>query len=306
MAREIHLASSPNASSTPSLSFFNERENGDLSTATINRWLELSDTTAESQTSVLAKLNNGDPFLMEKQVGDGVIIQMATTCDADWNDLPLQPVFVPLIQQMVSTVASRLSPPRNITTGEPAIALLPDSDSPVSISVLTPQELRISLDSILLDSKPKDQDKVTRRQIAKFTATQHPGVYEMALPNENVHFVAEASRSDSKAGDTGTHNIEIGSRGDRWNGLRICGTVSLSRSIATPRARNLEILALRIPCVSVFGNGFATTFREGKSMTSLRFVGEYPHLAGRVADCDRRGPSLAVLQPRKLQLAGGD
>ena len=182
----------------PSLSFFNERENGDLSTATINRWLELSDTTAESQTSVLAKLNNGDPFLMEKQVGDGVIIQMATTCDADWNDLPLQPVFVPLIQQMVSTVASRLSPPRNITTGEPAIALLPDSDSPVSISVLTPQELRISLDSILLDSKPKDQDKVTRRQIAKFTATQHPGVYEMALPNENVHFVAEASRSDSK------------------------------------------------------------------------------------------------------------
>lgn len=191
----------------PSLSFFNERANGDLSSATINRWLELSDsvvptpvesTSVESKASVIAKLNNGDPFLMEKQVGDGVVIQMATTCDADWNDLPLQPVYVPMIQQMVSTIASRLSPPRNIVPGEPAIALLPDSDASVSISVLTPQEMRISMDSILLESKPEDRGEVNRRQIAKFSATQRPGVYEMTLPDRNVHFVAEASRAESE------------------------------------------------------------------------------------------------------------
>ena len=186
----------------PSLSFFNERANGDLSGAVINRWLELSDSavisSAESKASVIAKLNNGDPFLMEKQVGDGVVIQMATTCDADWNDLPLQPVYVPMIQQMVSTIASRLSPPRNISTGEPAIALLPDSDASVSISILTPQEMRISMDSILLESKSEDRGDVNRRQIAKFSATQRPGVYEMALPDGNVHFVAEASRLESE------------------------------------------------------------------------------------------------------------
>ena len=173
-----------------------------LSSATINRWFELSDLVAlapaDSRVSVIAKLNNGDPFLMEKQVGDGIVIQMATTCDADWNDLPLQPVYVPMIQQMVSTIASRLSPPRNIAAGEPAVALLPDSDAHVSISVLAPQEMRISMDSILLESKSEDRGEVNRRQIAKFTATRRPGVYEMALPDGKIYFVAEASRMESE------------------------------------------------------------------------------------------------------------
>ncbi len=184
---------------TPSLSFFNERANGDLSIATINRWLKLSESPAAaiSKTSVLAKLNNGDPFLMEKKFGDGVVIQMATTCDADWNDLPLQPVFVPMIQQMVSTTASRLSPPRNIAPGEPAIALLPDSSQPVSFSVLTPQDFRISLDSRIVEST-NESSNVISRQIAKFTATQCPGIYEMELPDERIQFVAAASRLESE------------------------------------------------------------------------------------------------------------
>ncbi len=136
----------------PALELFNQPANGDLSTAEIRRWYRLGkpeDPTAvaregdetrgrteslvsatvvtldDAVLTVIASLDTGDPLLVQKRVGDGLVIQAATACDADWSDLPMRPVYVPLMQQLVITMASQVSPPRNVLTGQPLVALLP-------------------------------------------------------------------------------------------------------------------------------------------------------------------------------------
>ena len=172
----------------PALEFFNEPANGDLSTAEIRRWHELADVDGRSDVSVLARLDSGDPLLIERRVGDGVVLQMATACDADWSDLPVRPLYVPLMQQILTTMASGISPPRNIATGDPAVAMLPGAEQSTTLSVVTPDGARRTLNTT-------PQGKL---QLARFEETQRPGVYAMSTPAaETIHFVAETSRSES-------------------------------------------------------------------------------------------------------------
>lgn len=181
----------------PALEFFNEAANGDLSTAEIRQWYELKPNTTD--TVVVAQLDNGDPLFVERSYGDGVVMQMATACDADWSDLPMRPVFVPLMQQLVTTMATQLTPPRNIETGEPAVALFSDpatatpegeggAESGTLLSIVTPEGSRQSLKSI-----PQG-----KRQMARFDGTRRPGVYTMTTPDSSsLHFVASTSREES-------------------------------------------------------------------------------------------------------------
>jgi hypothetical protein len=46
---------------------------------------------------VLAALDGGAPLLVERRVGAGRTLLYASTLDRQWNDLPVQPVFVPFI-----------------------------------------------------------------------------------------------------------------------------------------------------------------------------------------------------------------
>jgi len=204
------------------LEFFNEAANGDLSTAEIRQWYELTGVSSDgnsedggpepdSDVVVMARLDTGDPLLVEQRFGDGVVVQMATAGDADWSDLPMRPCFVPLVQQLVTTMASQILPPRNIATGEPAVALFaPDEftgasegDSAtadraeetadgglgVPLSVVTPGGSRRTLSSV---SRGK-------MRLARFDGTQRPGVYTMTMPSsDSIHFVAETSRSESR------------------------------------------------------------------------------------------------------------
>jgi len=169
----------------PALQFFNEAANGDLSTASISQWYELS---AAEPAHTIARLETGDPFLVELNYENGVVVQCATACDNDWSDLPLRPFFVPLMQQLVTTAASQLSPPRNIQTGEPASALIHDQPDRSQVSIKTPDGTKKTI-------------QTTKRgpdRLAQFDGTQKPGIYTMSLPeSETIHFVATTSRDES-------------------------------------------------------------------------------------------------------------
>lgn len=50
-----------------------------------------------AEDRVLASLENGGPLLLERPLGDGRVLLLTSSLDREWNDLPVQPVFVPLI-----------------------------------------------------------------------------------------------------------------------------------------------------------------------------------------------------------------
>ncbi len=191
----------------PALAFFNDPSNGDLSTAEIRRWhvLEVSRSPAAGTSSPPAEvsatpvtsaatLDSGDPLLLERRCGDGVVLQLATAVDADWSDLPLRPFYVPLMQQLMTTLAVQIQPPRNLQAGSPAVALFAPEEAsepagPLpTITLLDPLGGRSGLSA-------RSQG---RWLLAESTATQRPGVYTMTLPDGRPqHFAVQTDSAES-------------------------------------------------------------------------------------------------------------
>ncbi len=97
---------------------------GDFGAARIFRYRPLSDA---GFPRVLARYGDGGAALVERGVGEGRVLVWTTTLDGSWNDLALQPVFLPFVQQLMKYAAG-YAPPRGwLTVGEPfdQIAALP-------------------------------------------------------------------------------------------------------------------------------------------------------------------------------------
>ena len=62
---------------------------------------------APPDTRVIASYRGGAPFLVERSLGAGRTLLLATTVDQDWGDLPVKSSFVPLIATVVDHLAHR-------------------------------------------------------------------------------------------------------------------------------------------------------------------------------------------------------
>ena len=52
---------------------------------------------AAAEDRVLMSLDTGSPLLLERDLGEGRVLVFTSSLDRAWNDLPVQPVFVPLL-----------------------------------------------------------------------------------------------------------------------------------------------------------------------------------------------------------------
>jgi hypothetical protein len=66
----------------------------ELRSAKFARYLPVEPATDER---VLLRLDEGTPLLLERTVGSGRVLLFASSLDREWNDLPVQPVFVPFM-----------------------------------------------------------------------------------------------------------------------------------------------------------------------------------------------------------------
>ena len=67
----------------------------------------LGPTTAHGRRKVLARFTNGAAALVEASIGAGRTLLFTSTLDRDWNDLPIHPGFLPLMQQTVRYLARK-------------------------------------------------------------------------------------------------------------------------------------------------------------------------------------------------------
>jgi len=70
----------------------------DFSSVNVTRYRTL--TPAIDSAQVIARLDDGAPLLLERPLGAGRILMWAGSLDADWNDLPFHPLWVPLMHQL--------------------------------------------------------------------------------------------------------------------------------------------------------------------------------------------------------------
>ena len=63
--------------------------------------------TAKEGAQSIASLDDGSPIVIEGSAGRGKVLLVTTTLDTAWNDLPLTPMFLPLVRQMLEYLGGR-------------------------------------------------------------------------------------------------------------------------------------------------------------------------------------------------------
>jgi len=99
----------------PIFELFSAPRSGDFSEA---RFYRFRGFTPGADASVIARFEGGEPALVEHAVGEGRVLVWTSTLDRFWNDLALQPVFLPFVQQALLHATGYREPQRWIGTGD--------------------------------------------------------------------------------------------------------------------------------------------------------------------------------------------
>jgi Aerotolerance regulator N-terminal/von Willebrand factor type A domain len=94
---------------------FKAPRSGDFSAARIYRYRTLS---TGPNDRVLARFDDGAVAVAERKVGAGRVIALASTLDDSYSDLPLKPVYLPLVHQLVKYLGQFESPRSWMTVGQ--------------------------------------------------------------------------------------------------------------------------------------------------------------------------------------------
>lgn len=129
---------------------------------------------AVTDVSVIARLRNGEPLIVERQFGEGRFIAVLTTSSPEWNNWARNPTFIPVMldAQFYSGAARLRNAARQL--GEPlSIELSVEEYLPdVQFVQLHHQPLKVQDRSASIDEQ--DPTKMT----ATLEDTLSPGVYE--------------------------------------------------------------------------------------------------------------------------------
>ena len=128
----------------------------------------LGPTTDTADRKVLARFTNGAAGLIEASIGAGRTLLFTSTLDRDWNDLPIHPGFLPLVQQAVRHLARKHA-------ASSAVDHLVGSSVALSSADLKRLEVRgpESIGSVF------EGDRITGRATVRFSRTDRPGVYRV-------------------------------------------------------------------------------------------------------------------------------
>jgi hypothetical protein len=99
----------------PVFEVFSGPRSGDLSAA---RFFRYHGSEGVDRGTVLARFDDGGVALAQQVVGEGVVLAWASTMDDYWNDLPLQPVYLPLVHELMKHVSAYEEPRMWYTAGE--------------------------------------------------------------------------------------------------------------------------------------------------------------------------------------------
>ena len=59
-------------------------------------------------SEVLLRYTDGRAALLQRHVGEGLLMLFTSTLDADWNDLPIRAIYVPMMHQLVRYLAGEI------------------------------------------------------------------------------------------------------------------------------------------------------------------------------------------------------
>jgi hypothetical protein len=94
---------------------------------------------------VLARLDDGEPFLIQRKVGNGKTLMLGTSAQVNWSNLPLRTIFLPLVNRLTLDLAKVGQVRRDIFAGHPLELPLADPDKTEGVEVIPPSGEKLRL-----------------------------------------------------------------------------------------------------------------------------------------------------------------
>jgi hypothetical protein len=130
---------------------------------------------------VILHFDNGQAALLEKKVGKGRVLLFTSSLDMQWNNLPRQGMYVPLVHETLRYLAVHEEKQPSYTIGEPVRLLLPVGNA---VRVTGPN----GAETILTSTKEDD---------VFYQATDRPGFYNVRGRQEKDVLAVNVSPAES-------------------------------------------------------------------------------------------------------------
>lgn len=135
------------ALSHPVMEIFDTQALGGLLSTRTRAYLLLEPAAeARAGSTVLVSFEDGQPALIERVVGQGKTMLLATSVDRDLTDLPIRPAFVPLVRRAVLDLGKALARPdtRNTVVGDVRELIVPVNATRMTVTAPDGRETELS------------------------------------------------------------------------------------------------------------------------------------------------------------------
>jgi hypothetical protein len=135
-----------------------------------------SDSTGQIRNlsyDVLARLDDGEPLLVEKKLESGRVFFLGTGVHVNWTNLPLRPIFLPLVSRLVFELAGVEQAHRSILAGQPLDMQFAKAAEPLGVEVVPPSGEIVRLKTQATPNKTGQE--------FHYTETYDIGVYLLRL-----------------------------------------------------------------------------------------------------------------------------
>lgn len=174
----------------------NEQE-GNFGSVQVSRYFPLTlrePTEEERPGQVILRLQNGDVLAAERSFGAGKVALFGSAATPEWNNLPLHPGFVPLMQKLTGYLTDRDALKGVLRPGESFGYKLPIETLGLDFSVVRP-----GADS---SRRPAGRvELIEQRASIQFQDTEKAGPYEIYLGDEPLPRVKFSVQIDAGESD---------------------------------------------------------------------------------------------------------
>ncbi len=157
----------------PSLEIFRDASILNIGDATFNTYYNLVPTPsheAQAVPHILVKFSNGKPAVVSRTLGLGKVILFASTANTEWNNLPARGAYLPLLYQIITSLAAGPQAHMNLALDAPAVLSLPIAFTGRSVTITRPDGRTAVIPTVL------GPNGVT----VQYNNTDVPGVYKVA------------------------------------------------------------------------------------------------------------------------------
>jgi hypothetical protein len=130
---------------------------------------------------VLARLDDGEPLMIERKNEKGRVIMLGTGTHVKWTNFPLRPIFLPWITRLTFALAEVDQMQRNAVSGQALTVVLPNETQPLGIEVVRPNHETLRMKTTDCKDDQNDDRKETSGQIFRYDDTYETGVYWLRL-----------------------------------------------------------------------------------------------------------------------------